>query len=136
MLKNAGITTALVNFGNSSVCGIGRHPSGDSWQVGVENPLRRGENMTFFGLNNLCLSSSGNLPSNRGHIRSPRTGKPVTDNRIVSVAAPSALDSEVLSTALFVADTAQRQTVLRHFALARVAEMDFTTAGHTTREAV
>ena len=48
MLKNAGITTALVNFGNSSVCGIGCHPSGDSWQVGVENPLRRGENMTFF----------------------------------------------------------------------------------------
>lgn len=74
MLKNAGITTALVNFGNSSVCGIGCHPSGDSWQVGVENPLRRGENMTFFGLNDLCLSSSGNLPSNRGHIRSPRTG--------------------------------------------------------------
>ena len=37
MLKNAGITTALVNFGNSSVCGIGCHPSGDSWQVGVEN---------------------------------------------------------------------------------------------------
>ena len=136
MLKNAGITTALVKFGNSSVCGIGCHPSGDSWQVGVENPLRRGENMTFFGLNDLCLSSSGNLPSNRGHIRSPRTGKPVTDNRIVSVAAPSALDSEVLSTALFVADAAQRQTVLRHFALARVAEMDFTTAGHTTREAV
>ena len=69
MLKNAGITTALVNFGNSSVCGIGCHPSGDSWQVGVENPLRRGENMTFFGLNDLCLSSSGNLPSNRGHNR-------------------------------------------------------------------
>lgn len=136
LLKNAGIATALVNFGNSSVCGIGRHPSGGSWQVGVGNPLRRGDNMTFFDLNDLCLSSSGNLPSNCGHIRSPQTGEAVTDNRIVSVSASSALDSEVLSTALFVADPVQRQAVLQNFTLSRVAVMDFTVSGHTTREAV
>lgn len=134
ILQQAGVTTALVSFGNSSVCGVGSHPSGACWQIGVENPLRRGENMATLNLCDTSLSTSGNTPHNRGHIHAPQTGEAVTSNRIISVTGASPLECEVLSTALFATDTTHYEAILRHFSLSRVAMMDFSASGYILRE--
>ena len=135
MVKDAGVQSGLISFGNSSVCGIGTHPTGQMWQVGVENPLRVRESMTMVTLCDCALSSSGNTPRNRGHIRSARTGLSVEDDRVVSVAGDSALDCEVLSTALFTeTDRAQRERIFRNFRLRRVAEMTYSADGCSVNE--
>lgn len=125
-LRAKGVGQGLVSFGNSSVYGIGSHPANPHWQVGVEHPLRTGDNMAFFELCDSALSSSGNNLRNRGHIKSPATGKEVANHKVISVAGASALDCEVLSTALFAAQTEQqRQAMLANFSLQRVLEMDY-----------
>jgi len=37
-LIEAGISRALINFGNSSVLAMGGHPYGDSWPVSIDDP--------------------------------------------------------------------------------------------------
>ena len=37
-LEEAGISRALINFGNSSVLALGGHPYGDSWPVSIDDP--------------------------------------------------------------------------------------------------
>lgn len=134
ILVEAGVQSSLLSFGNSSVCGIGLHPSGKKWQIGVENPMHRGTIMNLFDLQNECLSSSGNLPYNRGHIRSTRTGEPIETNRIVSVVSTSPLECEVLSTALFAADTEQQEAIRNNFPHLQATSMDFSTSGYTVHE--
>ena len=130
----AGVPSALLSFGNSSVCAVGSHPSGQPWQVGVENPLRRGECMATIPLCDASLSSSGNTPRNRGHIRSIAAGCELTDDRIVSVWGPSPLDCEVLSTALFAATDEQRRRILDNFPSVRARAMDFSASGFSVTE--
>ena len=133
ILVEADVPSALLSFGNSSVCGIGLHPSGKKWQIGVENPMHRGTTMNLFDLQNESLSSSGNLPYNRGHIRSTRTGKPIETNRIVSVVSPSPLECEVLSTALFAADDEQQEAIRNNFPHLQATGMDFSSSGYTVQ---
>ena len=89
--------------------------------------------MNLFDLQNESLSSSGNLPYNRGHIRSTRTGEPIETNQIVSVVSPSSTECEVLSTALFAADAEQQQTILNNFPHLQATGMDFSTSGYTVQ---
>lgn len=130
----AGVPSALLSFGNSSVCGIGLHPSGKKWQIGVENPMHRGTTMNLFDLQNESLSSSGNLPYNRGHIRSTRTGEPIETNRIVSVVSPSPIECEILSTALFAADAEQQEAIRNNFLHLQATGMDFSSSGYTVHK--
>lgn len=123
-LRSNGVGQGLVSFGNSSVYAIGSHPANDYWRIGVEHPLRPGNNMAFFELRDSALSSSGNNLRNRGHIKSPSTGKEVADHKIISISGASALDCEVLSTALLAAQV-QQQAMLANFSLQRVLEMDY-----------
>lgn len=137
-IRAAGVASGLVSFGNSSVYGIGGHPVQGPWQVGVEHPLRRGVSMTTVELRDGALSSSGNTPRHSGHILSPETGEGVAGRQVISVAGPSPLDCEVLSTALFAARTPEkREAILGRFDLSRVVEMEYAesgTPGYSLRE--
>ncbi|MDD3108313.1 MAG: FAD:protein FMN transferase [Alistipes sp.] len=132
-LQRVGVSAALVSFGNSSIYGIGHHPAGDCWQVGVEHPLQRGVQMGTFALRDSGLSSSGNTPRNRGHIRSSESATPLTLDRVVSVCSPDPLECEVLSTALFAANPVQQGSILDHFRGCRFTDFRFT-AQHSTME--
>lgn len=109
ILREGGVESALISFGNSSVYGLGQHPIGQPWSVGVEQTAGLTGGGIAFELTDCAMSSSGNNNSNRGHIISPYDLRPVTDSRIVSVSGPSPLDCEVLSTALFVAASQHEQ---------------------------
>ena len=104
ILFQSGVTQALVNFGNSSVLAVGSHPHGEYWGIGVEDPFKPGRQLKTYELCNRSLSTSGNTLQHTGHIFNPRLRKYTTENKLVSAVSSKAVDAEVLSTALMVAD--------------------------------
>ena len=127
IVREAGVEHGMISFGNSSVYCLGHHPVGEYWRVGVEHPRER-RPLVFFQLRDASLSSSGNNGHNDGHIVAAGTGG-VTLPEIVSVAAPSPLVCEVLSTALFAslsgADDEERRRILAEFEVQRVVRMKY-----------
>lgn len=119
MLREGGVECAFVDFGGSSVLGIGRHPYGDSWQVGVVDPYTR-MTVKIVSLADSSMSTSGNAPSYSGHVRDPRTGDVCEGRRLVTVVTPDPLDAEVLSTVLLIASEQERETILSGFPSVRL----------------
>ena len=109
-----GVGSLFADFGGSSILGLGHHPFGDCWTVGVRNPFRPGvlEDIT---LRNQAMSTSGNTPSYGAHIINPFTGEYVTARRQVTVVSEDALDAEVLSTTLMIAGEEQAERVAARF---------------------
>lgn len=105
LIRNAGVTQALVNFGNSSVLAIGKHPYGDYWPIGIDNPYT-GKRIADVALMDQTLSVSGNMPSHTRHILNPKTGRYSDEAQLVSVISNHSVEAEVLSTTLMVAATA------------------------------
>lgn len=114
ILRSKGVDCAFVDFGSSSILGIGKHPYGDSWKVGVVDPYTRLQ-VREISLNDCSMSTSGNAPSYSGHIRNPRTGESCGGRKLVTVLSDNPLDAEVLSTVLMIAGDEERGQILDHF---------------------
>lgn len=111
LLQQHGIANALINMGNSSVLGVGNPPLGDGWKISFQEDPRANVAASEVCLRNECLTTSGNDTPTRSHLIHPHTGKLLTGQRKVAVVTTSGAEGEVLSTALFVADTEQRQQI-------------------------
>ena len=115
------ITNALISFGDSSITTLGTHPHGDYWPIGIQHAFSSGTPIHTFRLNESCMSTSGNTPNNKikfganGHILNPRTGKFQKESKTVTVVTQSPIDSEVLSTALFIAGDTDKAEILSRF---------------------
>lgn len=114
MLLQAGIGCAFVDFGGSSILGIGHHPYGDSWKVSVVNPYSHLP-VKEVSLKDIAMSTSGNTPSYSGHICNPRTGEKCSDRRLVCVVSPDPLEAEVLSTVLMMAGPDEAAALQKEF---------------------
>ena len=101
MLLEAGVRSAYLDFGGSSIFAAGHHPFGPSWKVSLPHPFGNGK-LAEFDLVDCSLSVSGNQPGYSGHIRDPRTQQPVTAHRTCAVIAPDPAEAEVASTAAMV----------------------------------
>jgi len=117
--REQGIARAFFSFGESSVAVIGSHPHGPAWPVGIANLFHPETTVHKFDLRDASLSTSGTAPFNEtggsqnfGHIINPRDGRPIEGYRTMSIAAPNAIDAEVLSTALLVTPEAERAEIL------------------------
>jgi thiamine biosynthesis lipoprotein len=117
--RQQGVERAFFSFGESSLTVIGAHPHGPAWPVGIANMFHPEIAVHTFQLRDASLSTSGTAPFNEtggprnfGHIINPRDGRPIAGYRTMSVAAPSAIDAEVLSTALLVTPEAERTEIL------------------------
>lgn len=102
-LRAAGVTSALLHGGTSTVVAIGAPPGGVAWTVAVEDTGRTAM------LRDGALSVSAGHGKGfvvggtfYGHVLDPRTGGPVQGARLAAVVAPSATDTDALSTALLV----------------------------------
>ncbi len=113
-LRQAGIVSAFVDFGNSSIWGAGHHPHGSCWQVSLPDPVT-GEPLETFDLKDRSLSTSGNTEHYTGHIVNPYTRRRNEDRTLCAVTAPDPLDAEIASTAWMIATEAQRQRIARNF---------------------
>ena len=102
ILSKAGISNALLNFGNSSVYALGNHPQGEGWVVETAIGER-------FHLKNSCLTTSGNANEKRRHIIDPLTGNIVEGTGMVSVTTSTAEEGEVQSTVLFIRNNIEKK---------------------------
>lgn len=118
LVKN-GATDVLIDFGNSSILAMGKHPYGNSWKLAVPNPLNQSVTLYELELSNQSLSTSGNTPSHTKHIIDKRTGEFSDAQKIVSVIAENAIDAEVLSTTLMIAQPEDVESILTEFQIDR-----------------
>ena len=115
--------SALLSFGGSSVAAIGRHPLDAPWPVSVAHSYYADRTAHTFQLEGEALSVSGKDPHGRGHIIDPVTGNTLEKEGLVAVTGPSAMVTEVLSTALWVAPAERRGEILASFAGYRAWEI-------------
>lgn len=121
ILDESEIECSYVDFGNSSILGIGHHPFGEAWKVTVENPYN---NLVIdeLSLNDSALSISGNTPNYYGHIVSPKSKKTIIEHKMVSVISDDPLDVEVISTALMGDDGKEWNQIIENFNILNVKE--------------
>ena len=106
---------ALLSFGGSSVAAVGGHPLGAPWPAAVAHSYYTDRTAHTFQLEGEALSVSGKDPRGRGHIVDPVTGNTLEKEGLVAVTGPSAMVTEVLSTALWVAPAERRGDILAAF---------------------
>lgn len=119
LVEEYGIASALLDFGSSSVLGIGTHPLGDCWKVSDDRER------VCFRLKDSALSISGRARSGRAHIMDPHTLVPVSKDADVAVTGPSASICEVLSTALFAAPKGEWDRITAHFDKYEIKELKY-----------
>ena len=116
-LAELGLEHFLLHGGQSSVTargmrGIapaGANAAGPGWVVGLRHPLRMDRRVGEIRLRTRALGTSGaqfqsfwHRGRRYGHILDPRTGRPAENVFSVTVAAPTALLADALSTAFYV----------------------------------
>jgi thiamine biosynthesis lipoprotein ApbE len=108
ILKSKGIKSGIVNFGGE-IYAIGAPRGKKGWLIGVKNPIKHKDVLTFIEVNDIAVSTSGNyeryfeIGGRRfSHIIDPRTGLPVDSVPSVTVIAENATDADALSTAISV----------------------------------
>jgi thiamine biosynthesis lipoprotein len=131
ILREAGITQALVQGGTSTVYGLGSPPNLDGWGIAAEHPAQSATAGTMqpndavpkaltaddpnasllcvVSLKDEALSVSAVWGKSFeadgrifGHVMDPRAGCPVMGSLLSVVASTSAMDTDALSTALLV----------------------------------
>jgi FAD:protein FMN transferase len=122
LLREAGVTSALLHGGTSTVYALGHPLDAESWQVAVDDPRadvnprkgleagrRNASPLAIIALCDEALSVSGIRGKffefegkTFGHILDPRTGQPATAAVLAAVVLPSATETDALSTALLI----------------------------------
>ena len=109
ILKENGVTSALLHGGTSSVFALGAPPLETGWKIALSAPLDGGEEPTMIELNNTGLSVSAAHGKSftvdgcmYGHVFDPITGQPARGALAAVVTGPSPSVCEALSSALLV----------------------------------
>lgn len=111
LLKDAGVTSALLNLGSSTIRAIGSKPDGSPWRIALQDPNDTSAYAGVVSATDLSIDTSGGyeryFEGDDGeiywHILDPDTGYPAKNGLIsVTVLSGSALTGDGLSTALFV----------------------------------
>lgn len=116
-LRARGIRDALVDIGELS--GIGRRSPDRPWRVGIQDPRRKERLLGVAPVETRSLATSGDYETtfsadfSRHHIVDPASGESPSELASVTVAAPSAMLADGLSTALMVLGTEQGMRLLR-----------------------
>jgi thiamine biosynthesis lipoprotein len=102
ILKEEGVSSALVSAGGSSIYALGAPPGKNGWGIHLMDPRSSSRTVGAVTLRNESLSTSGSSEKffyaegkMWSHIMDPRTGYPSQGMLSVSVIAPKTLDSEV-----------------------------------------
>lgn len=143
VLRDNGISRALVSSGTSSLYALGSPPGEHGWNISVRNPLDTNKAACVLRLQNLSLAVSGDYEKFfklggkvYAHIMDPHTGMPVENMLSTAVVSPSATDSDALSTSFFVEGPgAARHYLARHPSLTAVFFLP-AASGHTFKRLV
>ena len=111
VLREAGVTSALIHGGTSTVHALGPPPGEEFWKIAIETPSPKPVAphtlLATVPLKEEAMSVSavwGNsfevAGRTYGHIIDPRTGEPAIGTVLAAVVLPSATETDALSTAL------------------------------------
>jgi len=112
LLRDAGVTSALLHGGTSTVHAIGHPPEAAVWTVALERPPAGVAEIAFPELPAVRLRDEALSVSavwgrgfqaggkHFGHVIDPRTGQPVDTGWLSAVILPAATETDALSTAL------------------------------------
>ena len=134
LLREAGVTSALIHGGTSTIHGIGHPPGAEAWKVAIERPSEKDGPppvpVAVVPLIDEALSVSAiwgksfqSADQTFGHVIDPCTGQPVQNAVLAAVALPSATETDALSTALLTLGDTGRTTVSRFRPGARMLVM-------------
>lgn len=109
VLRDAGVRSAFLSAGESSVAVLGAHPLGGTWPLAVPHPRDPDRTLVELALEDAALSISSTLGGAPGRAASlhPAAGA-VTAPRTAVVVHASGAAAEALSTALLVANPDER----------------------------
>jgi FAD:protein FMN transferase len=110
-LREAGVTSALLHGGTSTVQAIGQPPGEEFWKIAIETPSPSKDTpptlLATVPLRDEAMSVSGVWGNSFqvgertfGHIIDPRIGEPALGTVLAAVVLPSATETDALSTAL------------------------------------
>jgi thiamine biosynthesis lipoprotein len=114
LLRDAGVTSALLHGGTSTVYGLGHPPNREAWQIAIEPPpgdagKEPRRPLATIPLRDEALSVSAVWGKSFqmqdrtfGHVLDPRSGQPVAGALLAAVVLPSTTETDALSTALLV----------------------------------
>jgi thiamine biosynthesis lipoprotein len=122
VLREAGVTSALLHGGTSSVQAIGRPREEECWKIAIETPspapdtpptllatvLLRDESLSVSSVQEHSFRAGGRTFS---HVIDPRTGDPATGTVLAAVVLPSATETDALSTALLTLGSAGHEHI-------------------------
>jgi thiamine biosynthesis lipoprotein len=135
-LYQAGVDTALLSAGSSSLRAIGAGPDGAGYRVGIRDPFDHKRRYGTVTLRNDALGVSGageqffEVEGRRyGHIIDPRSGWPVEGRALVAVTAPTGTLADALATAFFVGGRALAERYIQHHPEVGVVLLDMPLPG-------
>ena len=108
LMKDKGVMGGVIDA-SGDLCAWGTKWDGSSWKAGIANPENPDDILLWLELNGLSIATSGNYEQyfdlngvRYSHNIDPRTGRPVTDIKSVSVVSPHAELSDALATGITV----------------------------------
>lgn len=115
-LKTNGITSAFLSFGESSIAGIGKHPFGDAWSVGIGQSNGNAAKSLllcdeFISVSGLQKAENKDIP----HIYNPIRKYLVNKAESVMVKSNCPVEAEVLSTSVYISSASGREKLAEVF---------------------
>lgn len=108
LLQEKGCNSGLVNV-SGDINTWGKQPNGNTWTVGIVNPMNKNKVFATFPLDDSAVETSGSYEKyvtfngkRYSHIIDPRTGYPATGIISVSVFAKQTELADALATGIFV----------------------------------
>lgn len=109
ILRENGVTSALLHGGTSTICAIGTPPDQTAWRVAIQNPVDADKHLEVIDLRDSSLSVSAvhgksftNGSQVFGHVIDPRAGQATKGALTAAVVGPCPTECDALSTALLV----------------------------------
>ncbi|MBI9061751.1 MAG: FAD:protein FMN transferase [Marinilabiliaceae bacterium] len=122
LLTSKSVRNAFLSFGESSIAGIGKHPYGDGWPVGVHNYQDSDAQAStcllcdeFVSISGLQNSQDNTENGATAHIYHPLKGRLVNHSCNVMVKCQCPVQAEVLSTSMYMADEIEMQKLTKTF---------------------
>jgi thiamine biosynthesis lipoprotein len=111
IVRSFGVDRALLHGGTSSILALGNGPNEKPWPIGIRNPTAADDAVEIA---QICLIDRGyscsavfSADQTVSDIVDPHTGVPLTEQAACVVIAATALNAEILSTALLTMGMAQ-----------------------------
>lgn len=121
ILRENGITAALVSSGMSSIYALGAPPDEEGWKIILRDPFDSTVPADVVYLKNFSMSTSGNYNKffklggkTYSHIMDPHTGLPVENMLSTTVFVANATDSDALSKLYVLGAEASRPYLATH----------------------